>query len=95
MKILFINPNLGQTGSVHHGIASLAATVRDAGHETALYMAQRKSLSHLKRAILNYRPDIICFSIVSNFWEFSCFLADDLFRAISNPYLPGRSDLKG
>ncbi len=75
MKILFIYPNIGQPYTIHHGIASLSAILKKNGHKTRLLIVNIESYATVKKAILKQAPDILCFSIVSNYWEFSCELA--------------------
>ena len=75
MKILFIYPNIGQPITIHHGIASLSGILKNNGHHTSLLIINKEPYATVKNAILKETPDIICFSVVSNYWEFSCQLA--------------------
>ncbi|MFH1480247.1 MAG: radical SAM protein [Pseudomonadota bacterium] len=75
MKILFIYPNMNQVVHYHHGIASLSAVLKKAGHEVSLGIIHNHFKSDIKNHIFSYPPDLIFFSIVSNYWEFSCDLA--------------------
>ena len=75
MKILFIYPNLGQPLTIHHGIASLSGKLKNDGHDTGLLIIHEKPYSHYRNEIKDFDPDIVCFSIVSNYWEISCKLA--------------------
>ncbi len=74
-KILFIYPNIGQPMQYHHGIASLSAILEQSGYETSLFIVDDDSYSPLKEKISSFAPRMICFSIVSNYWELSNSLA--------------------
>lgn len=80
MKVLFIYPNIGQVVQYNHGIASLSATLKAAGHKTSLLILRERAYIPLKKKISSFAPDVICFSIVSNYWNLSCLLARDIKR---------------
>ncbi len=75
MKVLFVYPNIKQVVQYNHGIASLSASLKETGHETALFIINEDYYLLLKNRISIYQPDMICFSIVSNYWEYSSYLA--------------------
>ncbi len=75
MRVLFIYPNIGQIVQYNHGIASLSAVLKQTGHKTSLFVANDNLYFKLKNKISSYKPQVICFSIVSNYWSLSCSLA--------------------
>jgi len=75
VNILFIYPNIGQPITIHHGIASLSSYLKCNGHNVSLSIVNRESYLSVKNEISKENPDIICFSIVSNYWETACRLA--------------------
>jgi radical SAM superfamily enzyme YgiQ (UPF0313 family) len=53
----------------NHGIGILSALLRQNGHTTSLAIIETADLSFLKKTVSIHEPDIICFSIVSNYWR--------------------------
>ena len=75
MKVLFVEPNFEARAPYHHGIASLSAKLKEAGHKTSFCLVYGEEYLDVKKAIISYKPDIICFSVVSNYWKVANYFA--------------------
>ncbi len=82
MKILFVYPDIGVRGgarSYQFGIGMLSAVLKAHGHDTRLhYMFGAYDTAPLKRALAEYRPDLISFSAVSPQFRFVKQIFQDL-----------------
>ncbi len=95
MKVLFIYPSIDCPAGVSHGIASLSAVLKRAGHETSLihvceHLWPLPSNREVVEQILAYRPGIIGFSVMSQQYEWTCAVARDIRSAgITTPICIG------
>ena len=100
MKVLFV-----YSGYENLGVEYLSATLREAGHETALAFDPRLFDDHYTRAPLlarlldrrqatlaraeRERPDLLAFSVVTEDYTWACEVADQLKRRLGVPVVFG------
>ncbi len=95
MKVLFVYPSIDCPPGVSHGIASLSAVLKRAGHETSLvhvceHLWPIPSNAEIVEQIREYQPGIIGFSVMSQQYDWSCELARDIRAAgITTPMCIG------
>ncbi len=65
MRVLFVLTEIGSRVPSHHAIGVLSAVLKQAGHETFLYEADRLSLQEFDTALLRFKPDVAAFTSVS------------------------------
>lgn len=76
MRIIFVYPDLSTdepsyTGYFHHGIASLSAVLKKAGHQTALLQFTKEiSVKDFQEKIKILKPDLISFSCTTHVFPF-------------------------
>ena len=76
MRITFVYPDLAAneptyTGYFHHGIASLSAVLKEAGHKTALLQLTKEiSTEEFKEKVKDLQPDLISFSSTTHVFAF-------------------------
>lgn len=76
MRITFVYPDLAAneptyTGYFHHGIASLSAVLKKAGHETSLIQFTKEiSVKDFQEKIKFLKPDLISFSSTTHVFAF-------------------------
>ena len=76
MRITFVYPDLASddptyTGYFHHGIASLSAVLKKAGHQTNLIQFTREiSAKEFQEKIETLKPDLIAFSSTTHVFPF-------------------------
>jgi anaerobic magnesium-protoporphyrin IX monomethyl ester cyclase len=86
MKVLFIYPSIDCPAGVSHGLASLSAVLKEAGHETSLlhvceHLWPIPSNEEIIARIREYDPGIIGFSVMSQQYEWTCRLTRDIRAA--------------
>lgn len=65
--IIYLDINTGFIPDLHHGLASLAASVKKAGHVFSLcHLTREESSEELARKVLSANPDVIGFSFTTN-----------------------------
>jgi anaerobic magnesium-protoporphyrin IX monomethyl ester cyclase len=69
MKILFVYPNIGQIRHYNHGIGILSAVLKQKGYSVDLIILEKEEPASFIKAVAKKRPDVICFSITSHYWE--------------------------
>jgi len=94
MRVLFIYPNLYAQIGFNYGVAFLSAVLKRAGHETKLLSINDKlgfPLDHarIKKEILNFKPDLIAFSVVTNQYQFAKDIASAIRKYCDVPILCG------
>ncbi|MDO8646828.1 MAG: radical SAM protein, partial [Candidatus Diapherotrites archaeon] len=90
MNVLFIYPNI--TGQLHSplGITSLSAVLKSAGHETMLFdTTWGYDKEGLFRAIKEFKPKLICFSVRNNDYFFALGIAKEIKRSHAIPIIFG------
>jgi anaerobic magnesium-protoporphyrin IX monomethyl ester cyclase len=94
VKILFLYPNAGSQLGFNYGIAHLAAVLKEAGHDVALWQlcediaplpSEGQFISRLKQEA----ADIIGFSVVTNQWPYARQLASWARKATGAPIICG------
>ena len=92
-RILFIWTDIEsriETGVIHLGVAYLSATLKRAGHETALIRVLEKiEKNELLRRVADFRPDLIAFSAMTNQFDYCAQLADWIKEPFDIPILFG------
>jgi radical SAM superfamily enzyme YgiQ (UPF0313 family) len=82
MKVLFVYPDINVRGgalSYPFGIGQLSAWLKRHGHETRLHSVfGRYDASGLRRAVAEFAPDVVGFSVVYPQWRFVKRLLADL-----------------
>jgi len=86
MRVLFIYPSLDCPAGVNHGLASLSAVLKRAGHETSLIHVNENlwpvpTNAEIIDRIRRYDPGVIGFSVMSQQYEWTCALVRDLRAA--------------
>jgi len=86
MKVLFVYPSIDCPAGVSHGIASLSAVLKQAGHETSLihvceHLWPIPSNAEIIERIKSYEPGIIGFSVMSQQYGWTCDLVRDIRAA--------------
>jgi len=94
MKILFIYPNAGSQLGFNYGIAHLAAMLKQAGHEVALWQLCEEieplpPQEEYIRRIEQSQADLIGFSVVTNQWPYAKKLASWTRKATDAPLVCG------
>ncbi len=94
MRILFIYPNLYAQIGFNYGVAFLSAVLKKAGHETKLLNINDKLgfyLDHdrIKKEVLNFDPELIAFSVVTNQYQFAKNIASEIRKYHDAPILCG------
>ncbi|MFC1852333.1 B12-binding domain-containing radical SAM protein [candidate division CSSED10-310 bacterium] len=92
MKILFINPvppgDL-QPIAFHHGIGSLSAVLKEAGHHTAGLILSDFEAPRIDETIVTCQPDLIGISCVTNQMELATQVANYVLHKYSIPVIAG------
>lgn len=76
MRVTFVYTDLATdestyTGYFHHGIASLSAILKKAGHQTSLIQFTKEiSEEEFQRKVKTLNPDLICFSSTAHVFSF-------------------------
>ncbi len=70
MRVLFVYPNLNTQMGFNHGLASISAVLKDAGHETSLVNLNEKlppvpSHQDLAERIREWQPGMVAFSCIT------------------------------
>jgi radical SAM superfamily enzyme YgiQ (UPF0313 family) len=86
MRVLFIYPSIDCPAGVSHGIASLSAVLKRAGHETKLvhvceHLWPIPANTEIVEEIRRYAPGIIGFSVMSQQYDWTCSLTRDIRAA--------------
>lgn len=95
MKVLFVYPSIDCPPGVSHGIASLSAVLKAAGHDTRLvhvceHLWPIPSNAEIIAEIRAYNPGMIGFSVMSQQYDWSAALARDIRAAgITTPLCIG------
>lgn len=94
MKVLFIYPNLYAQVGFNYGVASLSSVLNAHGHETKLLNINEKlgyplDLSRIKKDVLNFKPDLIAFSFVTNHYKYAKIIANSVREYSSIPIIVG------
>lgn len=92
-RVLFIWTDIEskiETGVIHLGVAYLSATLKRAGHETALIRVLGKiEKNELLRRVADFRPDLIAFSAMTNQFDYCLKLAGWIKESCGLPILFG------
>lgn len=89
MRILFVYPNLNTQMGFNHGLASISAVLKEAGHETTLVNLNEKlppvpTPEDLAQRIREWNPGMVAFSCITQQYpvarELAEFLRDDAER---------------
>ncbi len=95
MKVLFIWTNVDtriESGLIHIGLAYLSASLKRAGHDTALIrLLNQIEKRELYRRVAEFNPDIIAFSVVTNQFDYNVHLADWIKEEFDVPVIFGGS----
>ncbi len=73
MRVLFVFPDLsstvtGYTGVVHNGVALLSASLKQAGHATALlHLTHEPDEEDFRARVRAAKPDLVAFTAISNY----------------------------
>ncbi|MBI4582566.1 MAG: B12-binding domain-containing radical SAM protein [Planctomycetes bacterium] len=83
MKVLFIYPSIDCPAGVQHGLASISAVLKSAGHDVRLihlneHLWPIPSNPEILGVIQDYQPGIIGFSVMSQQYGWTCKLAQDI-----------------
>ena len=94
MKILFIYPNLYAQIGFNYGIAFLSAMLKQRGHETRLINVNDQlngplDLEAIRREVLTFRPEAICFSITTNQHQYARLIARSIRSYWDAPLVAG------
>jgi len=92
MKVLFIYPdiNSGNFKSFHFGIGSIAAVLKEAGHQVSLlYLQDRWKKERLLRRVREEAPDIIAFSTATQQWRYVKEYSQVLKESLDIPIVCG------
>jgi len=74
MRVLFIYPNLNTQMGFNHGLASISAVLKEAGHETRLVNLNEKlppvpSDEEVARVVEEWEPGMVAFSCITQQYE--------------------------
>jgi anaerobic magnesium-protoporphyrin IX monomethyl ester cyclase len=80
MRVLFVYPNLFTQMGFNHGLASISAVLREAGHETRLVNLNEKlppvpTPEDLLEVVRQWQPGLIAFSCITQQYPKACELA--------------------
>jgi len=95
MRITFVYPDLATddptyTGYFHHGIASLSAVLKKAGHRTSLIQLLKKiSEEEFQEKVKALNPDLIGFSSTAHVFPFVKKYAKAAKKVTSAPIICG------
>lgn len=83
MRVLFIYPNLNTQMGFNHGLASISAVLKEAGHETRLVNLNEKlppvpSDEDVARVVEEWQPGMVAFSCITQQYEKARQLAEFL-----------------
>ncbi len=83
MRVLFIYPNLNTQMGFNHGLASISAVLKEAGHETRLVNLNEKlppvpSDDEVARVVEQWEPGMVAFSCITQQYEKARQLAESL-----------------
>ena len=86
MRVLFIYPSIDCPPGVNHGLASLSAVLKSAGHETSLIhvcesLYPLPCSEKIIQRIREYDPGILGFSVMTQQYDWSCALVRDIRAA--------------
>ena len=80
MRVLFIYKDVTLTEPL--GVLYLAATLRRAGHEAALALADRRSFA---RDVESFQPDVLAYSVTTGYHQYYLRLNRELRAALKKP----------
>lgn len=66
MRILIVYPNIGLQVTMNHGIAALAAALKQAGHEVSLLHLGTFHLDRVLRQVEKAAPEVVAISLTEN-----------------------------
>jgi radical SAM superfamily enzyme YgiQ (UPF0313 family) len=83
MRVLFVYPNLNTQMGFNHGLASISAVLKEAGHETRLVNLNEKlppvpSDEDVARVVEEWQPGMVAFSCITQQYEKARQLAEFL-----------------
>ncbi|OGW16532.1 MAG: hypothetical protein A3G93_11270 [Nitrospinae bacterium RIFCSPLOWO2_12_FULL_45_22] len=92
MKVLFIYPDIksGNFKSFHFGIGSIAAVLKEAGHEVSLlYLQDELKNEELVKRVKEVNPGLIAFSTGTQQWRYVKEYSQALKTALATPIICG------
>ena len=94
MKVLFVYTDIGADVGYSAGVGILSAILKKEGHETKLIHVSDDldypfDLEKIKKDVVSYNPDIICFSITTNQWHFSRQIGISIKKETDIPIVVG------
>jgi radical SAM superfamily enzyme YgiQ (UPF0313 family) len=94
MRILFIYPNINTQVGFNYGISYISGLLKAKGIETGLLNINEKlgyplDLDRIKKDILEFKPDMIGFSVLTNQYKYALEIARDIKRYCDIPILFG------
>lgn len=94
MRVLFIYPSIDCPPGINHGIAGLSGVLKAHGHETGLLhvceaLWPLPSEEDVVRRVLEFRPDVVGFSVMSQQYAWSVGMAQAIQKATSVPLVIG------
>lgn len=86
MRVLFVYPSIDCPAGVNHGLASLSAVLKQAGHETSLIHVNEHlwpipANEEIIAEIRQRNPGIVGFSVMSQQYDWTCALVRDMRAA--------------
>jgi anaerobic magnesium-protoporphyrin IX monomethyl ester cyclase len=94
MRILFIYPNINTQVGFNYGISYISGLLKARGIETGLLNINEKlgyplDLVRIKKDILEFKPDMIGFSVLTNQYKYALEIARDIKTYLDVPILFG------
>jgi radical SAM superfamily enzyme YgiQ (UPF0313 family) len=94
LRIFFIYPNVGGQVGFNYGLASISAVLKQAGHQTRLLNINEKLYpvpddSEVVKEVLQFKPGLVGFSIVSLQFPYALRLARAIKRERDVPVIAG------
>ncbi len=94
MRILFIYPNINTQVGFNYGISYMSGFLKEKGIATGLLNINEKlgyplDLARIKRDVLEFKPDMIGFSVLTNQYKYALEIARDIKEYLDVPILFG------
>lgn len=84
VSLIYFDITTGHAPGLHNGLASLSAVIKQAGHELRFHhLTEEVSVEALADKVLEFKPDIVGFSFVTNQRKHLDKYAEAIYRKIN------------